>query len=420
MKRLKLVIYVALAAGALLTSAATSYGRGFGPRNAVVSGTSGEVKLFSNQITCTGSSFTNGRIKTVARPLSQVEGEVDFEGCQAGTTAVTPFKVKLQFNINKAPLDPKPESFSFGLATISVGATCQVTTNINDNLIQSSATYTNIGTELVSATINIAVDESAPHPLGIYYVTNKNGCPAGLVNGERKRSAFTATYTFAGVEVRRREELEGEEGEWLVEGVAVTSSLPVVSEGTVMITDLKTPTGITTLECTGIFVGSVGPEGGGEVTELLNSKGENKALVCKTVKGSCESSATSPEVVARYLPWKSDLILDPAEEFKVGSETKKYAERLLDVLYAEADAPGYEIKCKVLGLSVVDVCLSEVSGSVLTQEGINLLSTFEPQEEELTEEAAACTLGGAAAGVSEGHPIIKLTGTESGLTLSAV
>jgi hypothetical protein len=85
--------------------------------------------------------------------------------------------------------------------------------------------------------------------------------------------------------------------EWLVNGAAVTASVKVDSEGTVVLTDLNAKV---KLECTGTDKGTVGASAPASKTSEETTV---TATECKTLEGSCPS----PSAKAFGLPWKLEL-----------------------------------------------------------------------------------------------------------------
>lgn len=188
------------------------------------------------------------------------------------------------------------------------------------------------------------------------------------------------------------------ENEWLLNGAAVTSKIPVLSEAIELkLADMKGGLFLEEISvlCSGLDLGTVGPKGEDEVTEILNLAGTEKTIKCPASSGCGEAEAT---VEALNLPWKTKIILKGTEfRDEVGPGT--------------GGGPGYKVTC---ALGITDSCTSptaELSSTKLTNETGGVDSLFEAISEE---KPATCTRGGAKEGLVKGlDTIISDSGTLS-------
>jgi hypothetical protein len=219
--------------------------------------------------------------------------------------------------------------------------------------------------------------------------------------------ALFAVFAFSVVAAGSASALE-ELPVWLINNAAVLTLTSVMSTGTLLLTDLKTLVGAVTVECTGEFDGTVGPNGEDETTEVLSggakigSNLEGTALLCKSVAG-CENNATDIELWIDNLPFLTQLLL-----MLIGTE--------IDILdhwvgtKAAKNLPGYEIRCLVGGLTVVDLCeAKEESGALLENMPLSpendVLAIFSNPDNGV-EELGECEQGGANSGEVTGEGLI--------------
>jgi hypothetical protein len=146
---------------------------------------------------------------------------------------------------------------------------------------------------------------------------------------------------------------------WLWNGVAVAGSLSVETSISLTFEDTKTFGGAAAVLCLAILDGSVNANGEGEMTELLNPKGEKigglgglallgtgEGSECKAVKACAEGSTATPiEVTPLGLPWRTLLF----QHETTGTFL---------LLLSTAGELGYEALCLVLGINSEDKCTS--------------------------------------------------------------
>ena len=152
--------------------------------------------------------------------------------------------------------------------------------------------------------------------------------------------------------------------EWLKTATPVTASLAAETTGSFTLIHLN----LAKTTCTGSFVGTVGADGVGQITEMLNAAkqkirvgltGTGEILSCTNVE-NCGSG----EVVPVDLPWNTILYLMESGSF-------------LNLIFSSgAGAPGYEVSCTVLGIKVEEKCTGETSTTINNMPGELLLSTF--------------------------------------------
>jgi hypothetical protein len=212
-------------------------------------------------------------------------------------------------------------------------------------------------------------------------------------------------------------------GESLANGVAITASLAVEVAGQALLEDTGSP-GSAAVLCSAIFVGTVGPEGLGTMTEVLNLAKEAISLTpltglaligndlpgqdCETEKTCALGTDESPiEVWPIGLPITGELFVMENGEL-LGLATK-----------TGGGVSGYELLCLVLGLNVVDECTAtDAEGPVVNDPeggdaavlaGVRLTPNV------------SCTLGNSETGVNETDELveIKLTSGEL-LTVDAM
>jgi hypothetical protein len=145
--------------------------------------------------------------------------------------------------------------------------------------------------------------------------------------------------------------------EWLVIGEPVTAKLASATTGWLELEDSKVLGSKIAARCSIALDGSIGPNGEGEIAEMLNFLGEKisstplsgLALICENVT-NCGGSA---EVYPAGLPWKTLLLLMENGE-------------ILNLIVGF----GFEATCTVLGVRVTDDCSSkENDGEYLVENG---------------------------------------------------
>jgi hypothetical protein len=163
--------------------------------------------------------------------------------------------------------------------------------------------------------------------------------------------------------------------EWLISGAAVTASTAVETTGEFRLEDSKLAAGAI---CSAVLVGTVGPNGEDQTTEVLSAVGVlvtlTAPLLCRPSKG-CELSATDIEASPEGLPFSSLLYLSEFGSF-------------LDVTIKAS----YSLSCFVLGIKVAEECtlsdgVDEVVNSSFSVEAIGELIP-----------PGNCTVGGAGSG----------------------
>jgi hypothetical protein len=187
--------------------------------------------------------------------------------------------------------------------------------------------------------------------------------------------------------------------EWLINAAAVVTLTSVEIIDVFLIEDLSTGDKII---CGLVDVGSIGPSGEIEITEVLTLTGVAVTLaapgLCEANKG-CEASTTDVEIAPDKEPWHGLMFLKEDGSF------------LLDELSNSA----YTVSCLVLGVKITDECSYE-NGSV---EVLNVTGGVEVKKEEEVLPDGTCSVGGAneLTIVYLGTIIIPLTGS---LTVSSI
>lgn len=142
---------------------------------------------------------------------------------------------------------------------------------------------------------------------------------------------------------------------WLLNGADLTVADPVDAVGTLLFHNTSNGG---TIDCSGLFEGSVGPSSLDEITMVWDLSTPQRlieelvgtGLLCEAL-ASCENS-TDVEIWPLNLPFLTELEQD--------SETGKFYD--LFVPNANGLLPAYHIKCLVLGFNFEEEC-SVVSGT---------------------------------------------------------
>ena len=214
--------------------------------------------------------------------------------------------------------------------------------------------------------------------------------------------ALVALLAFASLSASSAFALEWEPAEWLVGGKPAQAGQNAKLEGELLLEDKKL--GIAVI-CSGILDGEYQTPTDLLIRKVLSLAGveievlKGAGLLCKTEKGCAEN--VDLEVWPENLPW----LLFP--ELDV-SDSKPWV-----LVFGEgAGAPGYTVKCLVLGISTEETCLAiEGSGN----EVIDATGGVETAAGTEDNENGTCTVGGEGAGVIEAETADLLT-SEEGLT----
>jgi hypothetical protein len=232
----------------------------------------------------------------------------------------------------------------------------------------------NVADECTQASLASVLANEATDVLGTFSEEGTGSCTVSKEkSGDVEGEVLTATLNgqvLAG-------SLEGATllAEWLINNTGVVTLTSVETTGKLLLTDLKA-FGLTAgVDCVGAFVGSVGPSGEDEVTEVLNSAGEKTGtplsgipLHCTADTGSACEATTDIELWPLNLPWLSLAYLTEAGAF-------------LDSAKSEAGTKviGYEVLCLVGTVNVTDECTQASGTSILTNEATDVLGTFKEE-----------------------------------------
>jgi hypothetical protein len=196
------------------------------------------------------------------------------------------------------------------------------------------------------------------------------------------------------------------ESTWLSDGEKVAAATEAKITGELALTDLKVPVfGATTVLCSGILDGTIGPGKVDLITDILNLSGTleealsvlnslevaetNSMLNCVADKGACTEGSLA-WVTPYGLPWDTEISLSGTV--------------YLDLLLSEKGVPGYEVECEnALVGKVTDRCQGNTS-AVLVNEAGGLLSEFN----ETQSEKGNCSQGGTGEGDLVGDGFITL------------
>lgn len=181
--------------------------------------------------------------------------------------------------------------------------------------------------------------------------------------------------------------------EWLANGEKITTPLAADSVGTLVLSDTKS--GIT-VECSGLFEGTVGPGAADTITKVVGlGAGEELFIMCTTTVGNILCTVgTLAEVMAVNLPWTTEALLATETEFRD------------DITAGTGGNPGYEVECK----GFKDTCTGVTSAKATNVTG-GVEGLFEEKSENAT-----CSIGGAGAGTVRGSGVTSVSGVT--LTIS--
>jgi hypothetical protein len=199
--------------------------------------------------------------------------------------------------------------------------------------------------------------------------------------------------------------------EWLVNGSPIMETLAVDGESSEIALE-ETVLGVKTVVlCSGIADGTIGPNGAGEVTALLDLTGT--ITIPRTLEGSglaCTNSGNCPEplVWAVGLPYKiqAELMVEGTETWFVGLATNAAKEL------------GYHIEC-MGGIS--DLCVAAEAIGHLGNEANGTVDgeASDPFTELAGMKLASCELAGPEGAIISGLGFALLTGTTGSLSVSS-
>jgi hypothetical protein len=188
--------------------------------------------------------------------------------------------------------------------------------------------------------------------------------------------------------------------EFLVNGAAIPTGTTKAtdSEGTEILVE-ETILGIKIdVLCSGIFDGTVGPNGVDEITLLLSLAGIEVTLANML---ECTNSSNCPEPLVSAVDLPYPTLAELMEEEGVTNPT------FVDLFTGTGGAPGYEVNC--MGSSASDTCTGNVAIE-LKNEGSNIDGLFNDAFNLLAgDQLANCVTAGEHAGVVEGLGTVLLT-----------
>jgi len=169
--------------------------------------------------------------------------------------------------------------------------------------------------------------------------------------------------------------------QWLDNGLPITVPILVLSTGTLLLADLASLGGGTSLTCEGDNHGTVGP-GALDLTISITP------LNCSFEKAGGCKAGTIPTVRAVNLPWHTLLLT-------VAGVTR-------DMILPDGNGhPGWLVLCEnILGGESHDVCTSLTGDPKITNNATDVTETFEASE------TASCTQGNATSGMVIGNVLI--------------
>jgi hypothetical protein len=170
--------------------------------------------------------------------------------------------------------------------------------------------------------------------------------------------------------------------EWLLNGSPITTADSVETSGSLILEDSASGTG--PVECSGIFVGTVGPGAADKVTEVLSLTKTAPPLDCHAA--ACESELA--EVTPIHLPWTTKIVLN--------------GELFVDDFEPVAGkVPGYTVTCKIF-FTITDTC-EGLAGADLKNVASGVEGTFEVDA--VNNPKGNCSIGGAGSGQVTGKGV---------------
>jgi len=182
--------------------------------------------------------------------------------------------------------------------------------------------------------------------------------------------AFVAVFAFSAlITGSASAALTFEKAHFLVNGSEAPAKTVINSTGELRFENVLNSAAFT---CSGLFEGTVGPSGTGEITRVVNLSGAEvkelpaTGISCTNTK-TCESAVANPD----KLPFKVEAVKD--------SETGKFFVLI---------AGSYEFTCTVIGIKIEELC-APPAGGFIGGEITNLASDFEANAG-ATEPLATC------------------------------
>lgn len=161
--------------------------------------------------------------------------------------------------------------------------------------------------------------------------------------------------------------------EWLKKGESITTPAAVISEGTLTLTDT---TNGTTVECSIQGIGTVGPGGVDEVTEVLSLSG-TLPIACTLVKSGSVHCEEPSHTEWLNLPWKTEIV--PAE----GGWRDQIAK------HVGGENPGWKTECLIAKIfKIAQECTAPAATMAVENLESVVDATFDAKTEEFT-----CTNG---------------------------
>jgi hypothetical protein len=198
--------------------------------------------------------------------------------------------------------------------------------------------------------------------------------------------AFLAVFALSAVIVSSASAEVTLLAEWLLGGEKVVTLLAMSLTGTYLFEDTNNKGAVT---CEATWDGSAGPNGEGEITQILTKGGVAASLTvpitaCTADTGSSCAKEPDIELSPVGLPWHTNLSLMENGAFLFESRGS-----------GPGGLGGWEIVCLVAGIKVTDTC-EEASDSILVE------NVTEGTEEVGAETPSAnCSLGGTGTGLVE-------------------
>jgi hypothetical protein len=182
--------------------------------------------------------------------------------------------------------------------------------------------------------------------------------------------AFFAVFAFGAIAVGSASAELTLLAEWLFNGAAIPALLPVTITGEVLLSLLEFGIEVADILCSMIFVGSVGPNGEGEITKILNLAKEEigvelvglslECMVDASAIAGCGAAGSIADFWIDQLPWLMNLEL---------MESGSFLDRVSN--------SGYHLLC--LANNEEELCTQSFT-TVVSNEAGGVLDKFEPSE----------------------------------------
>ncbi len=177
---------------------------------------------------------------------------------------------------------------------------------------------------------------------------------------------LAAAFAFGALAAAQAGAVEFLLAEWLVNGQAATTELKVESGVELELEDPETLFGRLAVLCSALFVGWVGPNSLGFISEVLTLAGGVGPLECVS-QAACESSPHPLLTFLNFSETEVELMIEGTEIFFVN----------LFLPHSGGGNPGWKLECNQLGTKIIYECSApEIVTELKLEEATKLFSTF--------------------------------------------